>query len=251
VVAAVAAASLACRPAPGLGRLSYVRANVRHVVDLATCGDRTLGPAQGGRPPGGRLPVLDGRFAVTAEDLRSASLSADGLPISIAGHRVGTVLGYGDYFAWCGGRAVFSAGGDRIAGHHKRLEAAAPPGWRPRAVVRAPGRAFGSVACAPGGRAVVVQSERDAGVEMSSTQAHWSLWRVGFDGSMQRLTSPPPGSSDDSPRVGRDGTVFFVRSHGDRGRIYALRGHRMLGPFASLASAGYYGHHAWPYGVSR
>jgi hypothetical protein len=46
VVAAVAAAAVvACRPAPGLGTATYVRAHVRHTLDLATCRDRVVGPA--------------------------------------------------------------------------------------------------------------------------------------------------------------------------------------------------------------
>jgi hypothetical protein len=44
MVAAVAATALfTCRPAQGLGTLTYVRARVVHVVDLATCRDRSFG----------------------------------------------------------------------------------------------------------------------------------------------------------------------------------------------------------------
>jgi hypothetical protein len=56
----------------------------------------------------------------------------------------------------------------------------------------------------------------------------------------------------DSPSYSRDGTLFFVRSHRDAGRVYALRNGKLLGPFATLGpDIGFYGHHAWPYSVTR
>jgi hypothetical protein len=88
---------------------------------------------------------------------------------------------------------------------------------------------------------------------MSSVWAHWSLWRVSLHGSQHRLTSPPAGYSDESPRFSRDGrTLFFVRSRKGVGELYALRGGRVLGPLASLGfRLGYYGHTDWAYSVSR
>jgi hypothetical protein len=201
----------------------------------------------------------DSRWLFYAIDpMNSASLVADGVDVHAVAleqdsvRRLGPMLASDDYHAWCDGRLVLTTGGDRIAAHNKQLSVTAPPLWRLRRLVTAPRRAWGSLACASGGRSVVVQSQRDAGVDMSSVSAHWSLWRVGLDGSQHRLTSPPHGYSDDSPRISRDGrTLFFVRSRKGVGTLYALRDGRLLGPFASLGfQLGYYGHHAWPYSVS-
>jgi hypothetical protein len=53
VAAGVAAAAFTCRPERGLGSVAYTRAAIRHVVDLSTCRDRTIGTVSS-RPP--RLP---------------------------------------------------------------------------------------------------------------------------------------------------------------------------------------------------
>jgi hypothetical protein len=208
--------------------------------------------------PGPIMPLgRAGRWVLFAIDpMGSASIIADGVlmqAVSPAGRvrEVATTLAYDDYRSWCGGRLVVISGADRIATHNKRIVAAGPPAWKPSPLLRGTAHAWGSVACAPGGRAVVAQAQRPTGNDMSSTQAHWSLWRVGFDRTLRRLTSPPPGWSDDSPRFGPDGTLFFVRSRGDRGRVFAVREGKLLGPFAELRVAGYYGHHAWPYSVTR
>jgi hypothetical protein len=185
----------------------------------------------------------------------SASLAADGLRLQVVSTRggpvrtIGPTLARDDYLAWCGGRLVYTGGGDRIATTHKQLLVAGPPDWRPTPLVRAPGRAFGSVVCAPDAKSVVVQEQRDTGTNMTSVRAHWSLWRVTLDGRRTRLTSPPAGFADDSPRF--DGpTILFVRERRGDGVLYALRSGRVVGPFASLGfDLGYYGHHAWPYTV--
>jgi hypothetical protein len=185
----------------------------------------------------------------------SASLAADGLVIRVVastGGRTRTVasaLAYDDYRAWCGGRLVLTAGGDRIATHDKQLVATGPAAWRAAPLVRAPRRAWGSLACAPGGRSVVVQSQRASGANDSGIDEHWALWRVGLDGSRRQLTSPPPGYADESPRFA-GGTLYFVRSHNGAGALYALRDGKMLGPLVPLGTdAGYDGHRDWPYSV--
>lgn len=188
----------------------------------------------------------------TIDPYSSASIAADGLVlrvISTAGGPVrtlGTMLTYSDYRTWCGGRLVFTGGEDRIAWHDKRLLTASPPDWRARPLVPNAGRAWGSLACAPDGRGVVVQTQ-PASDETRFGHAHWALVRVGFDGSVRALTSPPPGSSDETPRFAGS-TLFFVRSTNLHGALYALRSGRVAGPFARLGfSFGYYGHHDWPY----
>ena len=200
----------------------------------------------------------DSRWVFYAIDpMGSQSIIADGVQmraVSLTGadRPVASMLANDDYRAWCGGRLVLTAGGDRIAWHNKRLVTSAPPSWRTRALVSAADRAWGSLTCTPGGHAIVVQSEADRGTDMSSVWAHWALWQVSLDGLEYRLTSPPAGYSDDSPRFSPDGrTLFFVRSRKGVGALYALHGGRLLGPLASLGfDLGYYGHHAWTYSVT-
>jgi hypothetical protein len=300
VVAVAAAASLACRPHPGLGTVAYVRGATQHVLDLATCRE-TVRPAprpspaatpglsvnasrQGKRgrqsivfngrvvltvresyasvPAGVPGPIMlfgvspDRRWILYAIDPQgSASLAADGLTLRVlpaAGGQPRTVasgLLYDDYRAWCGGRLVLTAGGDRIATHDKQLVVTGPATWRTAPLVRAPGRAWGSLTCAPDGRSVVVQSQRASGVNDSRIDEHWALWLVGLNGSRRLLTSPPAGYADDSPRFA-GGTLYFVRSRNGVGELYALRDGKTLGPLVSLGTnAGYYGHRDWPYSV--
>jgi len=184
-------------------------------------------------------------FAIDPQN--SASLAADGLTLQAVSVRTGRVarvaagLAYDDYHVWCDGKLVLTAGGDRIAAHHKWLIVTGPPTWHARILRHDPKRAFGSLACA--GSAIVVQAARDIGVD----QAHvgfprWSLWRVAFDGTYRILDTPPPGWSDDSPRVSRGGRIVFVRSHKGRGTLQALGG----GALAAVGrDDGYYGHRAW------
>jgi hypothetical protein len=168
----------------------------------------------------------------------SASIAADGLILRVVS------APYPDYLTWCGGRLVFAAGSGREAMQHKRLMVAVPPDWRPRPLVPLPGRAWGSLAC--DGRDVVVQSQPSAEFEGSLTTS-WSLWRIGPGGSRTRLTRPPAGYVDETPRVSRDGrTIMFVRSHHGHGKLYALRDGHLIGPLLPLGfSTGYYGRQTW------
>jgi hypothetical protein len=92
-----------------------------------------------------------------------------------------------------------------------------------------------------------VQSQRESD-NASFFATRWALWRVGLDGTRRRrLTSPPTGDADESPRFAADHrTLLFVRSRKGVGRLYALRNRRVVGPLLSLGySLGYYGHQAW------
>jgi hypothetical protein len=106
----------------------------------------------------------------------SASIAADGLVlqvVSAAGgrpHRIAVMLPYRDYLAWCGGRLVLSAGGDRVAVHAKRLLVASAPSWRAAALVGSRGRSWGLLACRPDGRELVAQSQAAAPTPASSTR---------------------------------------------------------------------------------
>jgi WD40-like Beta Propeller Repeat len=224
-----------------------------HPVFSETQAYKTIGP---GETPG---PIVllgwsgDDRWIFfTIDPGGSGSIAADGLTLRVVSadggraQRLAVMLPYRDYLAWCGGRLVFTAGGDRVATRDKRLLAAAPPAWKARALVTAPGRAWGSVVCAPDRRSVVVQSQPESS-NPSFFATQWALWRVGLDGSPRRLTSPPPGHADEAPRFSRDGHVLaFVRSRKGVGSLYALRAGRVRGPVVSLGySLGYYGHQAW------
>jgi Tol biopolymer transport system component len=135
---------------------------------------------------------------------------------------------------------------DRIATNNKRLMVAAPPLWKPKLLVNAPARAWGSLACAPNGRWLVAQSQRRSD-DPRFFATHWALWRVGLDGSLKRRTTPPPGYADESPRLSRDGEILmFVRMRRGNGFLYALRGRPVTGPLLFLGnSIGFYGHHDW------
>ena len=195
----------------------------------------------------------DSRWILFAIDPgSSASIAADGLILRVVSangegaHRLPAMLIWPNYMAWCGDRLVFTAGTDRVAIHHKELDVAAPPDWRARPLVQAPGRAWGAVSCAPDQRSVVAQSQPQS-EDANFFATRWELWRVGLDGSKAQLTSPPAHYADESPRFSRDGTtIMFVRSRHGVGRLYALRSGKLEGPLISLGySLGYYGHQDW------
>jgi hypothetical protein len=218
-----------------------IRYRGRTVYSLGERYDRIPGGTPGPIELLGMSP--DRKWVLFAIDPQgSASLDADGLTLQavrVTGGRprvVASGLLAQDYRAWCRGRLVLTAGGDRFAGHHKWLVVTGPPAWRARILVRDARRAFGSLACA--GDGVVVQSA-PAGLHVFP---RWSLWRVRFDARTSVLDVPPPGFADDSPRVARDGSVLFVRSRHGRGTLYALR----VGPLLDVGrDDGYYGHRAW------
>jgi dipeptidyl aminopeptidase/acylaminoacyl peptidase len=182
----------------------------------------------------------------------SGSIVADGLILRVVGarggqaHRLPVMLVRDDYMTWCGGRLVFTAGDDRVATHHKQLDVTGPPNWRTRPLVRAPGRAWGVVTCAPDQRSVVVQSQPQS-TNANFYATRWQLWRVALAGTTTQLTTPPPHHADESPRFSRDGkTILFVRSRQGNGELYALRGGNVTGPLLSLGhQLGYYGHQNW------
>jgi hypothetical protein len=138
-------------------------------------------------------------FAIVPQG--SNSIAADGLMIQVVSahggppHRLATALAYRDYLAWCGGRLVLTAGANRLATTNKRLLVASPPNWKARPLVRSTQRAWGSVACAPDGRSVVVQSQPES-TDYNFSHTRWALWRISLDGSQRKLTSPPARNAE-------------------------------------------------------
>lgn len=229
------------------------RTGAAHSVFSETEYYRRIGP---GDTPG---PIIllrwsgDDRWIFfTVDPGGSGSIAADGLilrVVSAAGgpmREIAWSLASADYMAWCGGKLVLTAGNDRVAVEHKRLLVAAPPDWHPRPLAPTPGRAWGSMACAPDQRSVVVQSQ-PASNDPRFFATPWQLWRIGLDGSRRQLTSPPAHYADESPWFSRDGrTIVFVRSRHGRGEVYALRGRTLTGPLLSLGyQLGFYGHQSW------
>ena len=204
-----AALSTACPHEASLGTVQFVRGTAVHRLSLADCRDRTVGRAPPFRQP---------RFADVSVRGSSLFLRLGGRSVRIAGP-LPTMYGLRQWPTPVArspdGRWLYTAGFDRIATHDKRLLIARPPAWKPRLLWNAPDRAFGSIACAPDGRSVAVQSQRssDNGRFFAT---RWQLWRVGLDGSRSLLDRPSPGFADESPLWTRLG--------------YSL---------------GYYGHHDW------
>jgi hypothetical protein len=252
VLSLVVALAFGCPHDASLGNVAFDRGRYAYAMSLGDCRERVTGKAAT-RSSRVLSRSPDGRYAVTVSSLHSASLAADGLPLGVRRvgssrtYRLGMALAYPDYRTWCGDALVFTAGGDRIATHNKRLLVARAPSWRPRALWAAPGRAFGSVACAPDGKSVVVLSQRDSN-DANFFHTKWELWRVRLDGTRTLLDRPPSRSADESPSWSRDGkSLLFVRERGGRGRLWLWRGGRTFGPLANLGySLGYYGHHDWP-----
>jgi hypothetical protein len=204
-----------------------------------------------------RISTDDRWLFFTIDPGGSGSIAADGLVLRVVSttggpvHKLGVALRYPDYLAWCAGRLVYVAGGDRVAIHAKRLLTAAPPDWRPTPLWDDRSRSFATPACRPDGKSVAVLSQRSS-VNAYFFATRWQLWRVGLDGTRQELDVPPPGWADEAPRWSRDGrSLLFVRERKGYGRLMLLRNGRLFGPIAKLGfGLGYYGYHDWQLGWS-
>jgi len=281
---------IACTPHPGLGKVTFAHVQLdlatcarrRAATPPARASDGVTVDARAGsqtilfkgkvvltirerHTPNGMMPgplfvdglTPDGKWILYEIDpFGSNSYAADGLTlraIRVTGGRsyvVSSGIGGADYRAWCGGKLVITAGTNRIATEHKWLIATGPPHWKAKRLVNAPGRSFGSLVCAPDGKSIVVQSQ-PASTNAYFFATRWSLWRVGLNGKMARLTTPPADHADESPRFA-GGVLYFVRSKKGNGNLYALRSGKLVGPLLSFGyRLGFYGHQVWPYTVRR
>jgi hypothetical protein len=284
--ASTASAAPVRRACPLLhGSLSYVRDGKAYTLSLANCTERAGGrlvtrfpPVHGirttGATPGvqrlyvhGRLVVThwetgplvavglspDGRFVVFfVDEYGGESSIADGTPFYVVStrggpvHDLGRTLPYPDSVTWCAGELVWTPGADRVAIDGKRLLAAAPPAFVPRALWSDAQRTFGQPACEPHRAAVAVLTQHSSKVA-NFFATRWRLWRVGLDGSRHAIDVPPPGWADEQPTWSPDGgSIAFVRERNGYGRLMIRRNGRLHGPVAQLGYAlGYYGHHDW------
>jgi|SRR6266542_450152 len=151
VAATGAAVTLTCRPEPGLGSVSYTRAGRRHVVDLATCRER-VSRAPAARPVAA-LRSPDGTKSALIVATRSGSHGTQAIVVrdnrTEARHRILVVReSYERIPAGAPGPlgvVDWSPDGDRLATNNKRLLVASAPDWKPRVLVPAAGRAWGSL----------------------------------------------------------------------------------------------------------
>jgi hypothetical protein len=266
------------------GSIAYVRDGKTHAVSLATCTDRVVKPSGGrerlagvtttGQTPGVQRLYIHARLVFThwetgpfvplklsgdgrwlfffVDEYGANSAILDGAPLLVVStrggpvHDLGVTLPYSFSLAWCGGELVYTPGSDRVAIDGKRLVAAAPPDWRPRALWDDPSRSFGTPSCEPGRDAVAVLSQHTS-TNANFFATRWRLWRVGLDGSRHVLDVPPPGWADEQPTWSPDGaSIAFVQERNGYGRIMARSNRRLYGPVAELGyGLGYYGHHDW------
>lgn len=259
---------------PRAGRIAVARARPRGTVPPA---DRELWLVDTRartrlllyRAPRGdpRAPVVTrwapGGFVLFSLALLPASsANLDGLPlfaVPAAGGRarriVDAALSYGEFVAVCGGRLTISAGVDRMTTRGKRLVIASPPRWGARDLSRDPARSWTAPACSRRGEWVATSAGRNWQQTRFGLERR-AIWLVSLDGrTRRRLTSPPPGRSDELPRWAAGGrAIFFVRSGPTdrnatvaRGLVYVVRwSGKLEGPLTDLGPSGnYYGRYGW------
>jgi hypothetical protein len=195
----------------------------------------------------------DGRWVFFfVDEYGGESSIADGTPFYVVSkyggpvHDLGATLPYPDSLTWCAGQVVWTPGRDRVAIDAKRLLAASPPDFVPRALWSDEQRSFATPACQPHHAAVAVLTQHTSKVA-NFFATRWRLWRVGLDGSRRLLDVPPAGWADEQPAWAPDGNaIAFVRERNGYGRIMVRAHGALYGPLAQLGYAiGYYGHHDW------
>jgi hypothetical protein len=194
------------------------------------------GPLAGERRPMVAAVAGDGRALWWS--WASASTAADGTQLYADRVHVADSLPYPDYVGVCGSHIAVAVGHDRYAMHGKRIVLDG------RDVSRDPSRSWVSPSCSSDGETLVAAASANTTPPRIGRE-HRSIWQL--LPTRKRLTTPPPGATDELPRLLRNGSVLFVRtrSHG-LGTVELLRGGKLtaLGPAGPAAN--YYGHYDWP-----
>jgi hypothetical protein len=187
----------------------------------------------------------------------SSSIAADGVGLYAGKRKLASMLMYADWVARCGTDLALAVGGDRNSMHGKSIELAG------RDVSNDRSRSWNSPACSSDGKLLVATALVDHDGPWGGFHVHRSLWRL--LPTRRRLTSPPRGSTDESPIVLPDRSILFVRTRQtsrkingdwwefDRGTLELLRdGHvtrlaRLDFSADELSGAylQYYGHYMW------
>ena len=204
--------------------------------------DLVAGPLSGERRPMVAAIAGDGRALWWSWE--SASIAADGAPLFANRVHVADSLPYPDYISVCGSHVAVAAGHDRYAMHGKRID------FEGRDVSRDPARSWVSPSCLPNGTLVAAASANTTPPRIG--HEHRSIWRL--LPTRARLTTPPPGLTDEFPRLLPDGSVLFLRTrtHSTPTQLYGvgtvelLRGGKLNALGTAGRAANYYGHYDWP-----
>jgi hypothetical protein len=152
--------------------------------------------------------------------------------------------------ARCGRGLALAVGGDRNSMHGKSI---ALDG---RDVSRDPSRSWITPVCNAGGTRLVAAA-RPENPDGPWGDEHRALWQV--LPTRRRLTSPPRGWSDESPRILPGGSILFVRTHLTSRKVHGvwhstdhgvleLLAHGRVTPVADVTdspSSMYYGYYGW------
>lgn len=230
--------------------------------------------------PGGRLrqvvslrrpwqyPIVDGADARARplwwdDPQGSGSIAADGITLFDGRAPLAPTLVFPDYVALCGSRLAYAAGHDRYTTARKRIVLDG------RNVSRDASLSWVSPACNADGL-LVAAAGRNWDERLIGRGENRSIWELAP--ARRRLTAPPAGWTDESPRVLPDGSILFVRTREtavkqpqnwrvtDHGRIELIRGGRVTWIATTSWSAeeigssaryvNYYGHYGWPWLVA-
>lgn len=143
----------------------------------------------------------DGRVLWWNDRYDSASIASDGLPLSAGTTPIAETLVFRDYVAECDGRLVLAQGGDRYTTKGKWITIDGVD------VSNDPAQSWVSPSC--NGSTVVAAAGRNWW-EHRFGEEHRSLWQL--EPEKQKLTTPPPGWTDEDPTVLPDDSVLFVRT---------------------------------------
>ena len=188
----------------------------------------------------------------------SASIAADGIALYANGERLADTLVFPDYVSVCGRHLALAAGPDRYTTHGKRVL------FDGRDVSSDPTRSWVSPSCNASGFLVAAAGRNWVERRVGRGELR-SIWELAP--RKVRLSYPPAGWTDESPRVLPDGSILFARTREtsvkvpngwrttDQAHLELIAyGHTTWVGSTSWSvegSAGpsidYYGHYAWPW----